>query len=195
MQKQRLHQELSTALQREHYEQTEHGVYFPRQGVLAQGEYFDRVNGGEWQRTPNLVTDEGLQYILNVALGKTPKPTAYYIALFNGSASPANNWTASNFASVASEIVSLTEGYSNATRPQWTPSEAKGNAIDSMEQATKLTIATTSQLNVTGTALLTHNVRGGTSGVLISATKYPVSRTFQNGDIFEIGYRLTLSSS
>ena len=32
---------------------------------------------------------------------------------------------------------------------------------------------------------------GGTTGTLISASKYAVARTFQNGDIYEIGYRLS----
>jgi hypothetical protein len=57
-----------------------------------------------------------------------------------------------------------------------------------------VTIATTSQVNVTGVALLTNNQRGGTSGVLLSATKYPAARVFQNGDVFEIGYRITATS-
>ena len=47
--------------------------------------------------------------------------------------------------------------------------------------------------HVTGSALLTNNVRGGTTGVLISASRYPVARTFQNGDIFDVGYRLSLT--
>lgn len=163
------------------------------QAAHAAGEYFDRVNGGEWQRIPNLIVNEGLAHILNVAMGSTPKPTGYYIALFSGATAPAANWTASNFAATAGEIVSLTEGYTAATRPQWTPTNTNSNSIDNMTTVASLTIATATQLNVTGAALLTNSAKGGTAGVLVSATKYAATRTFQNGDVYEVGYRLSLT--
>ncbi|MDY0046068.1 MAG: hypothetical protein RBS10_01490 [Thauera propionica] len=188
-----LRKELAGALARDQYDVTEEGVYFPRQGVLAAGEYFDRINGGEWERTKNLIPTEGLAHILNVALGSAAKPAGYYLALFSGAAAPAANWTAANFAAVASEIVSLTEGYTNATRPAWTPANTSTGSIDNMASVASLTIATSSQLNVTGAAMLTNNARGGTTGALISATKYAASRVFQNGDTYEVGYRLNLT--
>ena len=188
-----LRKELAGALARDQYDVTEEGVYFPRQGVLAAGEYFDRINGGTWERTKNLIPTEGLAHILNVALGSTAKPAGYYLALFSGATAPAANWTAANFAAVASEIVSLTEGYTNATRPAWTPANTTTGSIDNMAAVASLTIATSSQLNVTGAAMLTNNARGGTTGALISATKYAAPRVFQNGDTYEVGYRLSLT--
>ena len=56
-----------------------------------------------------------------------------------------------------------------------------------------VTIATSSQLNVTGAAMLTTSARGGTTGVLVSATKYAAARVFQSGDTYEVGYRLSLT--
>ena len=38
-----------------------------------------------------------------------------------------------------------------------------------------------------------YSTRGGTTGKLISASKYPSERVFQNGDTYEIGYRLSLT--
>lgn len=188
-----LKKEIGKAIAKEHYDITENGIVFPSLDVLAKGEYFDRVNGGEWSRTPNLVVTEGLAHILNTALGAKAKTANYYLALFSGATSPAANWTAANFASVASEIVSMTEGYTNATRPVWTPTEATGNSIDNMTSAASVTIATASTLNVTGAAMLSNPTKGGTTGVLVSATKYATARTFQSGDIYEIGYRLSLT--
>lgn len=163
--------------------------------VLARGEYFGRVNGGTWVKEgDNLIVLEGLAHILSVALGATPKPAGYYLALFSGAASPAANWTAANFAAVASEIVSLTEGYTSPTRPVWTPPASTAtNSIDNMAAVASVTIATAGTLNVTGAALLTNSTRGGTTGVLVSATKYASARTFQNGDTYDIGYRLSLT--
>ncbi len=188
-----LKKEICKAIAKEHYDITESGIVFPSLDVLAKGEYFDRVNGGEWTRTPNLVVTEGLAHILNTALGAKAKTANYYLALFSGATAPAANWTAANFTSVASEIVSMTEGYTNATRPVWTPTEATGNSIDNMTSAASVTIATASTLNVTGAAMLSNPTKGGTTGVLVSATKYATARTFQSGDIYEIGYRLSLT--
>ncbi|TEU23378.1 hypothetical protein [Alkanindiges illinoisensis] len=188
-----LRKELAQALNKDQYDMTGQGLYFPRQGIMAMGQYFDRINGGEWQETPNLVVTEGLAHILNVALGSKVKSSGYYLALFSGATAPAANWTAANFASVASEVISLTEGYSGATRPQWNPVDTATNSIDNMTATASVTIATSSTLNVTGAALLTNSTRGGTTGTLISATKYAAARTFQNGDVYDIGYRLSLT--
>ena len=188
-----LKNEIRKAIAKEHYDITDSGIVFPSLDVLAKGEYFDRVNGGEWSRTPNLVVTEGLAHILNTALGAKAKTANYYLALFSGATAPAANWTAANFTSVASEIVSMTEGYTNATRPVWTPTEATGNSIDNMTSAASVTIATASTLNVTGAAMLSNPTKGGTTGVLVSATKYATARTFQSGDIYEVGYRLSLT--
>ncbi len=191
--KQNLKAAINAAIAKENYDMTDQGIIFPGLSIIAKGEYFDRVNGGEWEITPNLVVNEGLAHILNVALGGKAKIANYYLAIFSGATAPAANWTAANFAAVASEIVSLTEGYSQATRPLWSPSGASSNSIDNMSTAASITIATAGTLNVTGAALLSNATKGGTSGVLVSATKYSTARTFQNGDIYEIGYRLSLT--
>ena len=187
--------DLENDLKAENYQMTEQGIYFPKQGILAQGEYFDRINGGEWQTTHNLVVNEGLAHLLNVAMGTTAKPAGYYLALFSGATAPAANWTAANFSSVAAEIVSMTEGYTNATRPQWTPQNTTTNSIDNFNAVAKVTIATSSQLTVTGAAMLTNSTKGGTTGTLISASKYTAARVFQNGDEYEIGYRLSFTAA
>ena len=189
-----LRNELALAIHKENFDVTAEGIYFPKQGVMASGEYFDRINGGQWDRTPNLIVTEGLAHILSVALGATAKPAGYFLALFSGTAAPAANWTAASFAAAASEIVSMTEGYTSPTRPAWTPPASTAtNSIDNMAAIASVTMATAGQLNVNGAAMLTNSTRGGTTGALVSATKYPVTRVFQNGDTYDIGYRLSLT--
>ena len=182
-------------LHAERYEYTKQGLYLPAHNLVARGEYFDRINGGQWHTTQNLVVDEGLAHILNVAMGAKAKASGYYLALFSGATAPAANWTAANFAAVAAEIVSMTEGYTNATRPRWTPTDTNSNSIDNFTAVAKVTIATSSQLTVTGAALLTNATKGGTTGTLISASKYTAARTFQNGDEYEVGYRLSFTAA
>lgn len=188
--KQRTH--FAAQLQRENFSITPAGVYFPTDGVTMNGEYFSRVNGANWEKEgDNLVVKEGLIHILNVALGTTAKPAGYFLALFSGNTAPDNTWTAASFAAVSNEVVSQTEGYTGATRPAWTPTNASANAsIDNFTSAAEMTMATSGTLTVTGAALLTSSQRGGTTGVLVSASKFAVPRTFQDGDLYELGYRL-----
>lgn len=184
---------LLAAVSAKDYISNDDGSITTGQGITAKGEYYDRINGGEWTRTENLIPTEGLAHILNVALGTTPKPASYHLALFSAAAQPAANWTAASFASTASEIVSMTEGYSSATRPTWTPTNTSTNSIDNMAAVAKVTMKTASSLTVQGAAMLTTSAKGGTTGALISASKYASPRVFQDGDTYEIGYRISLT--
>lgn len=184
---------LLAAVSAKDYTSNDDGSITTGQGITAKGEYFDRINGGEWTRTENLIPTEGLAHILNVALGTTPKPASYHLALFSAAAQPQASWTAASFASTASEIVSMTEGYSAATRPAWTPTNTATNSIDNMAAVAKVTMKTASSLTVQGAAMLTSSTKGGTTGALISASKYAAARVFQDGDTYEIGYRISLT--
>ena len=190
-----LQQEAAREIRAERFDITPEGIYLPRIGARAAGEYFGRVNGGAWQKEgDNLIVTEGFAHLLNVTFDtSTAKPAGYYLAIFSGNTAPAANWTAASFAAVASEIVSMTEGHTGATRPAWTPAKTTTGSIDNMAAVASLTIATSSQLNVTGAALLTGSARGGTTGVLVSASLYAAPRTFQAGDIYELGYRINLT--
>lgn len=190
-----LHNEIARELKAQRFDINDDGIYFPRLSALASGEYFGRVNGGQWEKEGNnLIVTEGFAHILNVAFGNTAKPSGYYLAIFSASTTPASNWTAASFAAAASEIVSMTEGHTGATRPAWTPTNTSTGSIDNMTTVATLTMATAAQLNVTGAALLTSSQRGGTSGALVSASLYSAPRVFQNGDIYDLGYRLNLTT-
>ena len=189
-----LRKEAEREILAERFDITPEGIYLPRLGAIASGEYFGRVNGGAWEKEGNnLIVTEGFAHILNVALGSTAKPGGYFLAIFSGSTAPAANWTAAAFAATASEIVSMTEGHTGATRPAWTPAPTSTGSIDNMASVAVLTIATAAQLNVTGAALLSNSQRGGTSGVLVSASLFPAARTFQAGDTYELGYRVNMT--
>lgn len=194
MQQNKLQRALAKDLDANRFEETENGLYFPKHKIHAHGVYRVSVNGGEWDYHENLVTKEGMMHILNIGIGGKAKTAGYFLALHSGNTAPAANWTAANYASVASEIVSLTEGYSNANRPAFATVDATDQTyIDNYGREAKVNIVATSQLTITGSAVLSTNTRGGTTGVLISATKYPAAYTLNNGDTFDIGYRISLS--
>lgn len=147
---------------------------------------------GEWNVTKNAIVTEGLIHILNVALGGTAKPTGYYLALFSAAATPTADWTAASFSATASEIVSNTEGYNNATRPQWKPlTLLPRQRLINMSNVASVTVKTAAQLYSARRCYAYIKQQGRHYRCVISATKYPSARVFQDGDIFEIGYRLS----
>ncbi len=62
-----------------------------------------------------------------------------------------------------------------------------------MAAVAKVTMKTASSLTVQGAAMLTNSGKGSTTGALISASKYAAPRVFQDGDTYEIGYRISLT--
>ena len=55
-----LQQEAAREIRAERFDITPEGIYLPRIGARAAGEYFGRVNGGAWQKEgDNLIVTEG----------------------------------------------------------------------------------------------------------------------------------------
>lgn len=187
--------EFAADLERGAFEVTEAGVLFPTKSVLIGGEYFHAVNGGDLRVDKNLIVDQGILYILGSALGATSKITPWYLALYSTAISPAAGWTAANFAATAGEITSTTEGYSGSTRPTWNPAAPASNQIDNLASLASFNIVCTTSVTINGAALLSANTRGATTGTLVSAGRFASARTLFNGDVFQLGYRVTLAGS
>lgn len=186
--------DLAKFVQSGDYEETPEGLLIHR-GILAKGRYTHSVNGQDLRIDPNLIPAEGIAYILGAAVGATAKISAWYLAVFSGNVSPASNWTAANFATQASEITSTTEGYSNATRPAWTAGSVTAGVIGNLASKAVFNIVCTTSVNISGAALLSSNVRGGTSGTLASASRFATVRQVYTGDAFELGYEVELQDS
>jgi hypothetical protein len=176
------------------YEMTDGGILI-HGSILGRGRYTHAVNGKDVRVDHNLIPAEGVAYILGTALGATSKISSWYLAVFSGAVNPASNWTAANFASQASEITSTTEGYSNATRPVWTPGSVTAGVIGNLSSQATFNIVCTTSVNISGAALLSSNTRGGTAGVLASASRFGTVRQVYSGDSFQLGYEVELQDS
>lgn len=183
------------AIRNQRFDVTDDGIALFGGALHANGFYIEGVRGGEMRRHKNLVPDAGILHILNVAFGATAKPAAYYLAPFSGATSPAAGWTATNFTANASEITSLSEGFSNVTRPACTFGAAATGTIDNYSALAAFNVVCSTYIDVTGLGLLTVNTRGGTTGVLASATKFSVARRVNNGDVWDAGYQIELTDS
>lgn len=176
------------------FETTPEGLLIHR-SILARGRYTHSVNGKDERVDHNLIPAEGIAYILGAALGATSKITAWYLTVFSGAVNPAANWTAANFTANATEITSATEGYSNATRPAWTAGAVSAGVIGNLASKATFNIVCTTSVNISGAALLSANTRGGTTGVLASASRFATVRQVYTGDAFELGYEVELQDS
>lgn len=186
--------DIARALRKENFDVSEGGIVIAA-GIKVRGVYDDWRNGEHLGETPNLIVDQGFVDMLNTYFHTTNKKAGFYVALFAGAVSPAANWTAASFASTASEITSGSEGYSETTRRPFTVAAATTPQIDNYGTKAAFTIVTASQLNVNGPAILSDSTKGGTSGVLVSASRYANTRVLQNGDAYEVGYRYIFSAA
>lgn len=178
------------------FERTEiGGLYFPAQRAIAHGMYVHDVNGMDVRYDPNLLPTEGLTHMLATELGAGTQITAWYLALYSGNVSPAASWTAANFTANATEITSNTEGYSETTRRAFTPAAAAAASINNLASKAQFTIATATSVGIWGCALLSDSAKGGTSGKLVSASKFASQRTLSDADLFNLGYTVSLTSS
>lgn len=164
--------------------------------ILARGHYVHSVNGRDVRRDHNLVPTEGITYFLTVGLtAGQAKLSAWFLAPYSGNVDPAANWTAANFAGLATEITSATEGFSNTTRPVWTPGTVTAGVLGNLAAKAVFNIVCTTNVNIAGAGLLSNNTRGGTSGTLASASRFASVRSVYNGDAFELGYEVELIDS
>lgn len=187
--------EFAAALRNHQYEVSDAGIHFPKQKVMASGLYTHSVNGADEREDSNIVVTEGLTHMLDVVLHGTTAIPTWYFGLFSANITPVSTWTAANFTANATEIVSGTEGYSEATRQAFVEAAAAAGSINNTASKAAFTIATATMITVWGAGLLSSNVKGGTTGTLMSAAKFSAARTLYDTDVFNLGYTLTLSSS
>lgn len=179
------------------FDVTDSGIALKRGSVLIRGHYVEGIKGKpeSFRLHRNLLVTEGINYILDAAFGTATKISAWYIAPFSGSAAPAANWTASNFASNATEITSTSEGFIETTRQQATFGTSSGGIINNYAAKASFTIECSTSLNILGAGLLSLNTRGGTTGKLASAVKFGSARVLADGDVWQAGYQVDLTDS
>ena len=93
------------------YEQTvEGGILMPKAQALFANYYEHDLNGQELQRDPNLLTIEGLTYLLTAGFYNGTKLATWCLSLYGGNYTPTTALTAASYPATASEITSGTEG-------------------------------------------------------------------------------------
>ena len=187
--------EVQRAIKTHKWDQHENGILLPAAHVVIAGTYSYRVNGGAWSDPQsNLLPTEGLNFMLDL-VGNNTAAAAAYIALYANALTPIATHTAATFTATYSEITSGSEGYSESTRVLWDTGAAATATVDNYSAAATFTIVTASSLTVNGVGLLTASAKGATTGALVSASRFGTTRTFANTDVFDVKYRISMTSS
>ena len=189
--------EFSRALRGNKFEISPEGVLLPEAKIYIRGLYSHRVRNKDgaspWIDDPNLLPTEGINTMLDNLIAASG--AAAYISLYASAISPAANWTAASYPATAAEITSGSEGYTEGTRVAWSTAAAASGSKDNYASAAVFTIITATTLTVNGVGLHTVSTKGGTTGKLLSATRFGSARSFSNTDEFDVKYRLTITSS
>ncbi len=176
------------------YDVTDEGILFPKAGAMASGEYFFDTDGERPGSAHNLIPSAALEYLLNAALGGVAALPNWYLAIYSGAYTPVAGLTEANFATAATEITSATEGYSEATRRPWVSAMATGGAKDNVASRAAFSIKTATSVTIRGAALISDQIKGGSAGVLISASRFANDRVEYDGNVFNLGYRARIRS-
>lgn len=191
--------EFKRAFSNHQYEWDDEGnIWFPEQKSLVKGGgiFTHWKNGDDERQDHNMWVTEGRNHAMDVVFGAGTQSTTWYLALFTGDVSVASTWTAANFASNATENISTTEGYTNSTRPAWTVNgAASAGSVSNSSSPIVFTFATAGTVTVRGAGFVTTNTRGGTSGKLMSASRFSADRAMSNTDQLSVTYALSLTSS
>ena len=176
------------------FEQTGDGrIYVPSQNLLLGGVFDFTVNGElVHQDLHNLVTTEGLNYILDAALSGGTPITSWYVTAFKNNVSPAANWAAANFDSTADEIDAT--DVTASTRQAWTDAGVSAGQVDNYAAKSEYTVLAAT-LDLYGVAFLSGSAFGGTTGKVVAATAFGAVRSLVADDVFGIGYRFVATSA
>lgn len=158
-------------------------------GVFHVEQYRAGVLVDEWD-SKNVVTDEGINHALNVVFNAATQVSTWYLGVFVNNYTPVAADTAATFPGSAGEA---TTQYSEGSRPTYVEATSTAKSISNV--ANKATFTFTSDCTVYGALLSSNATKGGTSGVLMCASKFSTSKAITAGDTLLVTYTINGASA
>jgi hypothetical protein len=173
------------------YEVTDRGeVLMPAMGITMAGHWETQQGDEPWQIDHNIVVNQGLLHILEVALNQGSAHSAFYIAPFSGAVTPAASLTAATFTATTTEFTN----YDEATRVAWVSAAPAANAIGNTASPAVFTIASGGG-TIRGAGLMSTSTKSATTGVLIAAARFGADKTMAEDEELRVKYILTATST
>lgn len=137
---------------------------------------------------PNLLVDEGIEFIMDVALSGGTQDTTYFVGLKDtGSVAAGDTAAQIGGTNAWGEITAIYSG----NRPAWTEAGVSSKVITNSASPASFSITGTDDVH--GAFLATDD--SGTTGSLIGAKDFSAAVSVANGDTLNVTYQITGSSS
>lgn len=144
----------------------------------------------------NIIPTEGLNSLLDTAVGGVSQITAWYCGIFKNNYTPIATNTASNSLGVAGYFGECQDADydSPATnRPAYTIVAASGGVITNAAAAASFTMA--ASITVYGAFIASSQAKTATTGKLLAAKQFASSRAVVDNDVLLVTYQITATSS
>lgn len=184
---------LINEVRRGKFEKADNGLFLPAAKVFLGGIFGHEVIrdgqslGVVWD--PNTVVNEGLDHILDAVFHGGSQISTWYIGIFEGNYTPVPGDTASDIATNSTESTA----YDEANRVEWNEAAPSGQSIDNSANRAQFTMNDTK--TIYGAFLISSNTKEGTTGTLMSASKFSASRSVQSSDQLLITYTFTAADA
>lgn len=142
-----------------------------KDGLFLGGHLELIQNGQVIEVAPNLITNEGIEYLLDTGLFGAAQNTAWYFAPYANNVAASATATAATFNATYAEVTQ----YDETNRPAWT----KTRADRTVSNAGALTLTTfnANGLTVRGTGIVSVSTKGSASGVLLAIATLGTPKT------------------
>lgn len=147
----------------------------------------DQDGNLRWQdEAHNIVTNAGLNHVLDATLSAGTQITTWYVGLTDGTPTVAAGDTMSSHAGWA-EVTN----YDEAARQTWTDGGVASQSVDNSASPAVFTCSTNGT-TVGGSFLTSSSTKGGTTGTLYSVAAYSGGdKSVDDGDTLTITYTFT----
>lgn len=142
----------------------------------------------KWEeKTHNIITNEGLDHILDVLLHGDTQTDPWYCLLFDTNTTPLATHT------YAVPGFTESEDYDEATRPEY--EEAASSSQSITNSANRATFTMSGTTTIYGAALVSDNTKGDVAGggILLCSGLFTNEKIVNDDDILELSYTLTAS--
>lgn len=152
---------------------------------------YEHVRNGEiidtWD-SHNLVVNQGLNHVLDVALHGSTQTATWYIGVFEGNYQPLATDTAATIVASSTECTAYTEGIRQIYNEAAAASQVTTNV------ASKATFTFNATKTIYGAFLSSVSTLSATTGVLLAADKAGTAKSVTSGDQLLITYAITLTA-
>lgn len=174
------------------FEASAGGILLPVANLAVGGRFtVDHIRDGELidrEELSNLVTNEGLNHILDVVLHGTTQVSPWYIGLFEANYTPVATVTAATITAASTESTA----YDESTRVVYDEAAAAAQSVTN--SASKATFTMNGTKTIYGAFLISASAKSATTGVLLSAARFNTSKAVVDDDQLLLTYTFNASS-